>query len=213
MTALGITDVDAYRERLESDDAEWRELDSLCRVTITRFFRDRAAFEELRAHVFPELASVTKGEVRCWSVPSASGEEPYSMALAWAHREGSSRDASLRVLASEIDPVLLERARRARYPAGALAEVPREWLASDFTEIEGELEIDPRLRSMVTFEARDVRGALPEGPFHLIACRNLVLTYFAPDVRDRVLAELLDRIAVDGALMIGAHEEIPGASG
>jgi hypothetical protein len=38
---LGLADVAAYREHLERVPEEWPRLDALCRITISRFYRDR----------------------------------------------------------------------------------------------------------------------------------------------------------------------------
>ncbi len=55
---------------------------------------------------------------------------------------------------------------------------------------------------------------LPPGPFDLVLCRNLVLTYFSADLAGRVLARILARLQPGGALVIGRHERLPrGISG
>ena len=82
MKRLGLADFDAYRARLEADPKEWRVLDGFCRITISRFFRDRGAFEVLRRVVLPEIARRSAAEqrpARIWSAGCASGEEPYTV--------------------------------------------------------------------------------------------------------------------------------------
>ena len=54
---LGLADLAAYRERLECAPEEWPELDALCRITISRFYRDRAVFDHLGDAVLPALAA------------------------------------------------------------------------------------------------------------------------------------------------------------
>ena len=74
---LDLADLEAYRRHLASDPQEWSELDALCRVTITRFYRDRAVRDHVRERVLPGLAAVTidrgDGIVRAWSAGCASG--------------------------------------------------------------------------------------------------------------------------------------------
>ena len=53
---IGLADTNAYRKLLETDKEEWQVLDELCRITISRFFRDREVFDCLGAHVLPQLA-------------------------------------------------------------------------------------------------------------------------------------------------------------
>ena len=56
LAALGLADLQAYRVYLGADAAEWSRLDELCRISITRFYRDRAVFDALRERLLPALA-------------------------------------------------------------------------------------------------------------------------------------------------------------
>ncbi len=211
---LELSGVAAYRERLGADPAEWAELDFRCRVTVSRFYRDRALYEDLAARVLPALArsasEAGRQEVRAWSVGCASGEEPYSLVLAW--RLGGGHGGSglaLRVLGTDIDPVLLDRARRACYPPGSLRELPGGWLRRAFRE-EGEaLCLRPEFRAGVELRRQDVRRDLPEGLFDLVLCRNLVLTYYRPGLQREVLARVGKNLREGGALVIGSQETLP----
>jgi len=57
---------------LEADAAEWRQLDGLCRVSISRFYRDRGVWSRLERELLPQLAmqASMRGEtrLRIWSV-------------------------------------------------------------------------------------------------------------------------------------------------
>ena len=79
---LGLSDVAAYRARLEADPAEWVEFRNCLPITISRFFRDREVFRALAQEVLPALADGVRqaGQrvLRAWSAGCASGEEPYS---------------------------------------------------------------------------------------------------------------------------------------
>ncbi|NIM62580.1 MAG: chemotaxis protein CheR, partial [Acidobacteria bacterium] len=93
---------------------EWSRLDSLCRITVSRFYRDRAVWDHLGEVVLPDLARHAgrcgDAELRCWSVGCASGEEPYTLAMI-----GAAASVPLRILAGEADEHLLDRARRGVY--------------------------------------------------------------------------------------------------
>src|SRR5215216_2117445 len=112
---LGLAEADAYRAYLEGIEEEWDVLAGLCRVTISRFWRDRAVFEGLRDEVLPELGPA----LSAWSAGCASGEEPYSLVLAAAEAR-----VGIHVIATDVDPVLLERARRACYQESSLRDLP-----------------------------------------------------------------------------------------
>lgn len=232
---LGLESWDAYRARLRGDPAERTVFDRMCRVTISRFFRDRRLWRVLAEEVLPrlvrEVGRTGSGHLDVWSAGCASGEEPYSLALLWL-RELASRCPSvrLRILATDVDLHLLVRARRARYPWGSLREMPEDWRREAFEEVVAgpsgehephethearELRLTGRHRAVcrdaVRWMAHDVRAAPPGRSFRLILCRNLVFTYFDRETRERVGQTLVDRLCPGGFLALGGHEELPGS--
>ncbi len=217
--ALGIADIAAYRARLEADPDEWRALDGLCRIPISRFFRGREAFAHLGRVVLPALAraAAARGEtrLRCWSAGCASGEEPYSLSLLWTlgAASGSPR-LGLEIVATDADAHLIERARAARYGAGSLKDLPPGWRRRAFGTANGLFALRPEYRAPVALECQDVRAGAPLGRFDLVLCRNMAFTYFAEPVQRAVLRRIVDALVDGGALMVGAHEHPPeGAHG
>ncbi len=87
LRVLGLDDLSAYQAVLGQDPEEWRRLDQLCRISISRFYRDREVWRRLETELLPTLArqATARGirRLRIWSAGCASGEEPYSMALMW----------------------------------------------------------------------------------------------------------------------------------
>ncbi|MEW6221490.1 MAG: CheR family methyltransferase [Thermodesulfobacteriota bacterium] len=214
LVQLGLPDGQAYRQYLADHPGEWPLLDELCRVTISRFFRDQAVFAELAGQVLPALASraVAAGAtgLDAWSIGCAAGEEPYSLALLW-HQGLARRFPSLRlkVLATDADPQLLERGRRACYPASALRELPAVLRQAAFRREEGQFCLAPAFRGEVFFQAQDIRTAMPDRAFDLILCRNLVFTYFDTPLQRRLAAQLRERLRPDGFLVLGVRERLP----
>jgi chemotaxis protein methyltransferase CheR len=192
---LGLNEADAYRAFLEGNPQEWNVLAGLCRITISRFWRDRALFEALRDEVLPELGA----SVFAWSAGCASGEEPYSLVLAAAEAR-----VEIHVIATDVDPVLLERARRACYPESSLRDLPADLRARAFED--GGLR--PEYHKPVDFLRHDVRDGAPGGPFDLALCRNLVFTYFADELQREVGRRLAGSLRAGGALVVGAHEDL-----
>ena len=64
-------------------------------------------------------------------------------------------------------------------------------------------------RAGVTLLRQDLRREWPEGPFHLVLCRNVAFTYFAPALQQQVLAELCARLVPGGLLVLGKGEALP----
>ncbi|MFP3949282.1 MAG: CheR family methyltransferase, partial [Longimicrobiales bacterium] len=50
---------------------------------------------------------------------------------------------------------------------------------------------------------------LPDGSFHVVLWRNLVFTYFVENLQAEILDGILERMAPEGVLVIGGHEELP----
>lgn len=216
--ALGLADAAAYRARLEADPAEWTVLRSCLGVTVSRFFRDRGVFLALAQSILPALAesAVKSGAetLRAWSAGCASGEEPYSLSLLWAFDlQARWPELRLSILATDIDAEMLCRAETACYPASSVREIPPEWLGPAFVRDKGRFCLRPELRAPVRFLRQDLCEELPDGPFHLILCRNLAFTYFAEPLQQKIAASLLERLIPGGCLILGAHERLPAGSG
>jgi chemotaxis protein methyltransferase CheR len=219
INGLGLSGAAAYREYLEQHSEEWDFLDRCCRITISRFFRDQGVFRALEQSVLPDLARAvrSRGEqtLTCWCAGCASGEEPMSVAILW--RLGlQERFPGLRlnILATDADESLLERARRGRYRASSLRDLPAIFRAKAFDAVAGEFMLREPFRDCVRYLRHDLRKDPPDGSFDLVLCRNCAFTYFEETLQGDVLAAIRGTMAPGGALVIGIHESLPpGAEG
>jgi chemotaxis protein methyltransferase CheR len=221
MTELGLPGFGEYRAYLEDSPGEWRRLAPLCRVTISRFSRDRGVWRLLADEVLPELAgSLPSGApFRAWSAGCASGEEPFTLAILWRMElEPHFPGHPLEVVATDVDPTVLQRARAARYPAPSLKDLASHRVNAAFTRVEGPAggegkgtvhRLRDEYRRGVSFLRQDLLREMPEGPFQLIFCRNLAFTYLDTPLQRRVLEGLLERLVPGGALVLGSHEALP----
>ncbi len=215
MRVLDLPDLEAYRRRLEANRNEWLELDSLCRITVSRFCRDRPVFDWLERTGLPDLAGKalarSQNLLRCWSAGCGSGEEPYTLRIVWdlglANRFPS---LSLDIVATDADPVMLARARRGVYRAGSLRELPQCRTAEAFSVTGDNYRLRARFRDGIRFLRQDIRRQMPAGPFDLVLCRNLAFTYFEEAGQRSVLERIARRMIADGILVIGRNEMIPG---
>ena len=68
---LGLADIAAYQEWIVLHPQELQVLDDFCRITISRFYRDRGVFDYLRRFILPDLAADAqangRSQVCCWS--------------------------------------------------------------------------------------------------------------------------------------------------
>ncbi|HSQ06060.1 MAG TPA: CheR family methyltransferase, partial [Burkholderiales bacterium] len=213
LAELSLPDLIAYRRYLKSHAEEWRVFDAFCRIPLSRFYRDRAVFEALEREVLPALAGQAAIEKRnqlvCWSACCASGEEPYTLVALWRMRlQHRFPPLRLRVIATDIDAQLLERARLGCYGASSLKEMPPQWRDEFFTRRDGQFCVREEHRT-VEFLEQDIRNVAPGEIFDLILCRNAVLTYFAPALQQTVMERVTSRLGPYGALVVGIHESLP----
>jgi chemotaxis protein methyltransferase CheR len=214
MRSLGIDEPAAYKAYLDTHSDEWHVLDSLCTISISRFYRDHPVFDALGDTVLPALAARaatrTDAMVHCWSAGCASGEEPYTLSLIWNHRiRLHFPDIVLAVVATDLDATLLERARVACYSSSSLRELPRAWMDAAFVGHNDTYCLRDGWKSCVEFLQQDIRTDQPSGPFDLVLCRNLAFTYFDEPAQQRIVSRLAEQMAADGFLVVGRHESLP----
>ncbi len=214
MHELELHNVAAYRAHLERHGDEWRVLDGLCRVTVSRFYRDKGVFRFVEQEVFPELgrAALARGDhtLRLWSAGCGSGEEPYTLALLWEFGVKSRFPAlGVRIVATDADDNLIRRAAEARYSASGLKDLPVMWRDAAFEQRTGLFCLKSHYKSHVELSCHDLRTSVPDGPFDLILCRNLAFTYFDLDLQLEVASRFRDALCPGGALVVGAHERLP----
>jgi chemotaxis protein methyltransferase CheR len=181
----------------------------------TYFWREPQVFGALQGHILPELIrSRERGEkrLRIWSAGCATGEEPYSIAIALRTAIPTPGDWYVTILATDINPRILRRAKAGVYGEWSFRNVPA-WLRKDnfCRKKDGRLEILPEIRKMVTFSYLNLAEDIYPSPLNntnamdLIFCRN-VLMYFAPERATQVVHRLYRSLVDGGWLMVSASE-------
>jgi chemotaxis protein methyltransferase CheR len=196
------------RAATDGDPTASQRLVSLFTTNLTGFFRHPAHFDLAAAHAL--RAAQLRREARCWSAAAATGEEPYSLAMALT---GVFRGEEPRVtiLATDINEESLAIARRGEYTGRGLAGLEAERLERFFIETTADhWAIKPAVRRLVEFGALnlvDVAWLNIEGPFDVIFCRN-VLMYLEASYRYSVVERLASLLAPDGLLILDPTEHL-----
>lgn len=211
---LGIENSTEYRDYLNLDEKEWELLDGLCRVSISRFYRDKMVFSFLEQEVLPVLAQQSldhdKETLKVWCMGCSSGEEPYTVSLLWKFRMQSRFPGmEVDILASDADPCLVQRATVASYSYATIKNLPDEWRQAAFTRTDDDFLLKPEYRRSVRFSLEDVRLRMPDEKFDLVFCRNLVFTYFDEALQSKILEQLRGVLTTNGGLVIGVREKLP----
>ena len=205
---------DAYGELLKRDPLELERLRDRLTVNVTEFYRDPDFWQALQAQVLPalvaEAARRPRRELRLWSAGCSSGEEPYTLALlARQAVEALGAAVQVRVLASDIDEVILARAREGRYPAEALRLVPEALRRDAFVPDAAGWRVAPALREAVAFRSLDLFSSPPPPDLDLVLCRN-VMIYFSRDLQQRLLRAFHQALRPGGYFATGKTETVLG---
>ncbi|ATB47038.1 CheR family methyltransferase [Corallococcus macrosporus] len=172
----------------------------------TYFFRHpehlRAVARLGRAHPAPCF--------QVWSAGCASGEEPYSIAMALL-AEGLP-EGRFRVLATDVSGRAIERAQEGVYGPWSLRRIEPEQ-EKRFLVANGEgFSVIPQVRRAVEFRRHNLVVDPP--PFMglgAIFCRN-VLIYFPTELAREVLRRFIDALAPGGLLFV-SPAEVPLTNG
>jgi chemotaxis protein methyltransferase CheR len=215
---FGFSDADTFIQWLVTSSLTREQVETLAsHLTIaeTYFWREPRVFEALREQILPELIrSRQTGDrrLRIWSAGCATGEEPYSIAVALHKVLPGPEDWHITILATDINPRILRRAAAGVYGQWSFRNAP-PWLKEGYfncTE-DGRLEILPEIRKMVTFAYLNLAEDIYPSPLNntnamdLIFCRN-VLMYFTPERARRVSQNLYHSLVEGGWLIVGASE-------
>jgi chemotaxis protein methyltransferase CheR len=202
----GLDDLDALvRDLLVGADPSLpdRIVDALLNQE-TSFFRDATMFDLIVGAV-QELAPGRRA--RIWSAGCSTGQEPLSLAMLLAERDGGPFE----ILATDVSEGALARARVGRYTQFEIQRgLPVRRMMRWFDDIDGEWIAKPDLLRHIAFRRLNMLTdlALP-GRFDLVLCRNLLL-YLDPVQRMAVFDRLAAALRPGGLLVLGAGETVIG---
>ncbi len=182
----------------------------------TSFFRDTHPWETLRTELVPQLLEQRRAErtLTVWCAACSSGQEPYSLALLLQeHFAAELTGWTVRIIATDISPSMLERTRAAKYSQLEVNRgLPAAMMLRWFTRAGVDWQIAPEVRSMVEVRAVNLAeqrtwAGLPR--FDLVFIRN-VLIYFDADMKAQILNAVHDQLRDGGALFLGSSETTIG---
>lgn len=219
LRALGLSSFGQYRALVESGDGAdeiGRMITSLT-TNVTRFFREGQHFDHLAASVLPALIGRARdgGRVRLWSAGCSTGEEAYSLAFTILDICPEAETLDIRILATDIDPNVLNTARTGTYPEQAVRALPAA-MRNRFIRVSrdggNEIAVADEARRLISFRELNLLRDWPfSGTFDVIMCRNVVIYFDAP-TQDTLWRRFAGALPAGGRLYIG-HSERVSASG
>lgn len=209
--AHGCTSYLDYYYILKYDEhgpAEWHRVMDAFSVQETYFWREADQIRWLVDRVVPEWFARGRGTLRIWSAACATGEEPYSIAMAL--QEGGWGGHSIEIVASDASEAALRKARAGIYRERSFRALPADLRAKYFAR-EGESEtLLPELKAKVEFRWANLMSPADYPPLadtHVVFCRN-VFIYFSPAAITRVVASFAAGLQPQSLLFIGASESL-----
>ena len=207
MKTLGLKSIDEYCDRVEKSREEWAELVESVVVNETWFFREPEAFAALVRLVVQEwLPRQVAGPLRLLSIPCASGEEPYSLAIALL--DAGLLPGQFRVDAVDISARSLARARRAVYGMNSFRGKDLSFRDRHFHSGREGYALDPRVCGCVHFVQDNLLAdhfLSSQTSYNFIFCRNLLI-YFDRPTQTRALERLKQLLSREGVLFVGPAE-------
>ena len=203
-----------YAEYLRHHSAELDALYQDLLIAVTGFFRNPEIFEALKKRVFPKLLKERSAddEMRVWVVGCSTGQEAYSIAMAFLeYSSGMSRNVRLQLFATDLNEALLEKARAGLYPKSLVQDVSPQRLRRFFVEEDGGYRISKTVREMCIFARQNIISDPPFSRMDLITCRNLLI-YLEPELQRKVIPTFHYALKPEGFLVLGLSESVGNIS-
>lgn len=217
LRALQLPNFETYCALLDGKEGDEEQVHLLSALTtnVTHFFREMHHFDYLGNTVATALlARAREGHsVRIWSSACSAGQEAYSIAATLMTAVPDIARYDLKILATDIDPKIIQTAKRGFYSADQLDAIPAQFRSRILTKTcgpTGDIEIHPDLRKMISFgELNLIKDWPMRRRFDVIFCRNAAI-YFDKRTQSRLWQRFADHLIPGGHLMIGHSERLSG---
>ncbi len=206
MRKIGVNDCDAYLALLDHDGAERQELICVLTTNVSHFYREQHHFESVAEKI---LKKAGNSSLRFWSAGCSNGQEPYTLAFEILKHIPDAASKDILVLATDIDPQVLRKARSGIYTESEIDGVPSADRSKLFDCLnDGSFCVTPEISRLVRFRQLNLNGPWPiQGSFDAIFCRNVVI-YFSDQTQSELWPRFGNHLKSDGLLLLGHSERI-----
>lgn len=211
--ALGLDGFGEYISYVKQHpEDELVELANAITTNLTSFFRERHHFDQLKAEIVPQLmrTNAATRKLRVWCSAASTGQEPYSIAMTLCDAIPDIRAWDVRILASDIDRVCLERAIRGVYDLREIEQLPvtlrNRWFLRGTGTNSGKVKVRDDLKNLIAFRPINlIEDWSLSGPIDVIFCRN-VFIYFDKAQQKQIL-ERYAQLQQPGSYLFLGHSE------
>jgi chemotaxis protein methyltransferase CheR len=214
LRSLNLHNFKSYCNYVEKHEAEeMMHLVNAITTNLTSFFRENHHFEFLRDTVLPTLAKTNKDKkIRIWSAGCSQGSEPYSIAMVLADFLDKNKGFDAKILATDIDTNMLDRARSGAYRMEDLKSIPsvyHKYTSQKKREGEQGIMMADSIRQLITFNQLNLldKHWPMKGLFDVIFCRNVVI-YFDKETQRPLFDHYASQMKPQSWLFIGHSESL-----
>lgn len=212
---MGLHQIDKIGTYVRYLQENPQELDLLFKellIGVTCFFRDPAAWEELKGTILSLIpAQRPAGQtLRAWVPGCSTGEEAYSLAIIFKEALDQLKPKethSLQIFATDLDQDAVDKARQGWFPANIVADVTPERLKRFFVEEENGYRVAKGIRDMVIFAPQNLIMDPPFTKLDILSCRNLLI-YLGPELQKKLIPLFHYSLNPNGILFLGNAETI-----
>jgi chemotaxis protein methyltransferase CheR len=200
--------LDYYYALKDNDTAEWSRAWEALSVLETYFWREASQLNALADLIVPQWFAKRPGPFRIWSAACASGEEPFSIAIALA--EAGFGSHPIEITGSDANPAALQKAATATYREKSFRTLPLALRQKYFETVPGGWKLTPEITRRVRFKRANLFESADLASLaraHVIFCRN-VFIYFSPHAIRQTVAGMARRMPSGGHLFVGAAESL-----
>jgi chemotaxis methyl-accepting protein methylase/PAS domain-containing protein len=216
---MGIHQIDKMLTYVRYLQENPQELDLLFKellIGVTNFFRDPAAWEQMRDQAIPALlAKQSAGQaLRAWVPGCSTGEEAYSLAIVFKEAVEQAKikgNFALQIFATDLDKDGVDKARQGIFPDNIAADVSEERLRRFFAKEEGGYRVRKEIREMVIFAPQNLIMDPPFTKLDILTCRNLLI-YLDSEVQQKLIPLFHYSLNPGGILFLGSAETVSSST-
>lgn len=208
MNEVNIKKLDEYVQYVEKNSDEVKILGKDFLIGVTKFFRDKGAFECLAEKVIPDIIAGKNNDeiLKVWVCACSTGQEAYSIAILINEcLEKAKKRLDVKIFATDIDETSIEIASRNQYPLEIAREVPPAYLKKYFVKEGKHYSVAAHIRKQIVFAKHDVIKSPPFIKNDLVTCRNMLI-YMNSLLQTKVLATFHFSLNQTGYLFLGSSE-------
>ncbi len=208
MLQTGYKKLPEYVSFLEKNDKEIKTLGQEFLIGVTRFFRDKEAFDTLTTEVLPHIIDEkTDGDfIKVWVCACSTGEEAYSIAIVIdQYLKSKNRKLDVKIFATDIDETGLSFAQNNSYPQNAVKDIDPDTLENYFIKQDNQFLVIPRIRKQIVFAKHNAFKNPPFIKNDLVTCRNMLI-YVNQVLQQKLLATFHFSLNEGGFLFLGPSE-------